>query len=136
MAYDQELAHRVRELLADEPGLSEMRMFGGLAFLLDGNMAVGLSSGGELMVRVGADATDAALARAHTRIFDMAGRSMSGWILVAPAGLVSKRQLGAWVGWGVRFARTLPSKGERGLRPPSAQARRGSQRERSGGTTP
>jgi TfoX N-terminal domain len=110
MAYDEELAHRIRELLADEHGLTEKAMFGGLAFLLDGNMSVGIASRGGLMVRVGADATDDALARPHTRIFDMGARPMAGWILVDPAGLATKRQLGAWVRRGVAFARTLPPK--------------------------
>jgi hypothetical protein len=85
-------------------------MFGGLAFLLDGNMSVGLSSGGGLMVRVGPDATDAALSRPHTRIFDMGGRPMAGWILVATEGLRTKRQLSAWARRGVAFTRTLPPK--------------------------
>jgi hypothetical protein len=110
MAYDENLADRVRALLADEPGLSEQAMFGGLAFLLDGNMSVGLS-GEELMVRVGAGAADAALARPHTRVFDMTGRPMRGWILVAPEGLGTKRELAGWVQQGVDFARTLPPKG-------------------------
>jgi hypothetical protein len=91
--------------------VSEKAMFGGLAFLLNGNMAVGLSSGGELMVRVGPGASDAALARPHTRPFDMTGRPMKGWILVAPEGVKTKRQLAAWVSRGVEFAGTLPPKG-------------------------
>lgn len=109
MAYDEELAHRARELLADEVGLTEKAMFGGLAFLLDGNMSVGIS-GKELMVRVGPDATEDALSRPHARIFDMGGRPMRGWILVAPAGIKTKRQLHGWVRRGVQFARTLPPK--------------------------
>lgn len=111
MTYDPDFAHRVREQLAEEAGVSEKAMFGGLAFLLHGNMAVGLSGGGELMVRVGPDGTDAALARPHTRLFDMTGRPMKGWILVAPQGVRTKRQLAAWVSRGVDFARTLPPKG-------------------------
>ncbi|MGO8906379.1 MAG: TfoX/Sxy family protein [Solirubrobacteraceae bacterium] len=111
MAYDEDLAHRVREQLAQEAGVIEKAMFGGLAFLLRGNIAVGLSSAGELMVRVGADATDDALSRPHTRLFDMTGRPMKGWILVAPEGMRTKRQLGAWVRRGLEFARTLPAKG-------------------------
>ena len=113
MAYDEAFAFRVRELLADERGVTERAMFGGLAFLLDGNMAVGLSGSGELMVRVGADATDEALGRPHTRLFDMTGRPMRGWILVAPEGVRTKRQLGGWVRRGVAFARALPAKGDR-----------------------
>ena len=111
MAYDAELAHRIRELLADERGVTEKAMFGGLAFLVGGNMAVGISNGGELMVRVGADATDDALSRPHTRLFDMSGRPMQGWVVVAREGVRTKRQLAPWVQRGVRFARTLPAKG-------------------------
>ena len=111
MAYDQDLAHRIREQLADEHGVTERAMFGGLAFLLRGNMAVGISNSAELMVRLGADATESALARPHTRLFDMSGRPMKGWILVAPEGIKTKRQLGAWVKRGVEFAATLPPKG-------------------------
>ncbi len=111
MTYDNELAHPIREQLADERGVTEKAMFGGLAFLLDGNMAVGISNSGELMVRVGQDASDEALARPHTRSFDMTGRPMKGWILVAVEGFATKRQLSAWVSRGVAFARTLPAKG-------------------------
>jgi TfoX/Sxy family transcriptional regulator of competence genes len=111
MAYDEDLAHRIREVLADEAGVTEKAMFGGLAFLIGGNMAVGITSTAELMVRVGPDGTDAALARPHARLFDMSGRPMKGWILVAPEGFRTKRQLGAWVDRGLRLARTLPAKG-------------------------
>jgi hypothetical protein len=111
MGYDEDFAHHVREQLADQIGVTEKAMFGGLAFLVNGNMAVGLSGGGELMVRVGPDASDAALARPHTRPFDMTGRPMKGWILVALEGVRTKRQLAAWVSRGVEFARTLPPKG-------------------------
>jgi len=111
MTYDNELAHRIREQLADEHGVTEKATFGGLAFLLDGNMTVGISNSGELMVRVGPDASDEALARPHTRIFDMTGRPMKGWILIAVEGFATEHQLGAWVRRGVAFARTLPAKG-------------------------
>jgi TfoX/Sxy family transcriptional regulator of competence genes len=111
MAYDDDLAHRIREQLGDERGVTEKAMFGGLAFLLDGNMAVGISNSGELMVRVGPDASDEALARPHTRVFDMTGRPMKGWILVSAEGFATKRQLGGWVRRGVAFTRTLPAKG-------------------------
>ena len=110
MAYDEDLAERVREQLAAEPAVTEKAMFGGLAFLLQGKMAVGLS-GEELMVRVGPDASDDALARAHTRPFDMTGRPMKGWILVAPEGVAGDRDLATWVARGVEFARSLPAKG-------------------------
>jgi TfoX/Sxy family transcriptional regulator of competence genes len=111
MAYDEEFAHRVRELLAEEDGVTEKAMFGGLAFLVGGNMAVGISNTAELMVRVGPDGTDDALSRPHTRPFDMSGRPMRGWILVARQGVQTKRELAPWVERGVRFARTLPVKG-------------------------
>jgi hypothetical protein len=107
----EDLAHRIREQLADEDGVTEKAMFGGLAFMLHGNIAVGISNGGELMVRVGPKAFTEALARPHTRIFDMTSRPMKGWILLAEEGFATKRQLGAWVRRGVAFARTLPPKG-------------------------
>jgi TfoX/Sxy family transcriptional regulator of competence genes len=110
MPYDEDLANRVREQLSDQDGMTEKQMFGGLAFLLAGNMAVGLSGSGELMVRVGPDGTEAALAEPHTRLFDMTGRPMRGWILVAPEGVSTARQLSAWVRRGLEFARTLPPK--------------------------
>jgi hypothetical protein len=110
MAYDEGFAERIREALGDEAGVSEKAMFGGLAFLLRGNLAVGISNGGELMVRVGPDGTEDALARPHTRLFDMTGRPMKGWVLVAPEGVKTKRQLAPWVKRGVEFARTLPPK--------------------------
>ena len=110
MAYDSEFAHRIREQLGGESGVTEKAMFGGLAFMLRGNMTVGISSSGEMMVRVGPDGTDEALARPHTRLFDMTGRPMKGWILVAPEGVKTKRQLAGWVRRGVEFARTLPPK--------------------------
>ena len=109
MAYDEGLATRVREQLATERGLAEKAMFGGVAFLLDGNMAVGLS-GDELMVRVGPDRSEDALAQPHTRPFDMTGRPMKGWILVAPDGLDGVAVLAGWVSQGVAFARSLPPK--------------------------
>jgi TfoX/Sxy family transcriptional regulator of competence genes len=111
MAYDEDFAHRIREQLAGEEGVTEKAMFGGLAFLVGGNMAVGIASTGELMVRVGPDATDDALAQPHTRLFDMSGRPMKGWILVSREGVEDDRALGEWAQRGVRFARSLPAKG-------------------------
>jgi TfoX/Sxy family transcriptional regulator of competence genes len=111
MAYDEDLANRVREQLAGEQAVTEKAMFGGLAFLLNGNMAVSASSRGGLMVRVGADASDDALSRPHTQLLEMRGRPMPGWIRVAPEGLSTTRALSAWVRRGVEFARTLPPKG-------------------------
>jgi TfoX/Sxy family transcriptional regulator of competence genes len=110
MAYDERLAERVRQLLAGERGLSEKHMFGGLAFLLDGNMAVAVSSQGGLLVRVGADDFDDALARKGASPMEMRGRPMVGWVRVASGVLGRKPQLESWVGRGLRFARTLPPK--------------------------
>jgi TfoX/Sxy family transcriptional regulator of competence genes len=110
VAYDERLAERVRELLAGERGLSEQRMFGGLAFLIDGNLAVAASSQGGLLVRVGPDAFNDALARQGASPMEMRGRVMAGWVRVVPEVLGSKRQLESWVKRGVAFARTLPPK--------------------------
>ncbi len=110
MAYDEDLANRLRELLADEPGITERRMFGGLAFLLDGRMSVSASRNGGLLVRVDPAETAALLARPGVSLMEMGGRTMDGWITVAPAGLKTKRQLAGWVRRGTGFARTLPSK--------------------------
>lgn len=111
MAYDKELANRLREQLADEEGITEQAMFGGLAFLLHGNMVVSASGRGGLMLRVAPEDTDDALSRPHTQLVEMRGRPMRGWIRVAPDGLKTKRELSAWVRRGVQFARTLPAKG-------------------------
>jgi len=110
MAYDVDLVERLRELLAFEKGLSEKQMFGGLAFLLHGNMSVSASGRGGLLVRIDPATTGAMLARPHVSLMEMAGRSMDGWIRVAPEGLRTKRELAAWVQRGVSFARTLPPK--------------------------
>jgi TfoX/Sxy family transcriptional regulator of competence genes len=110
-SYDEELAHRIRELLGDEPGVSEMAMFGGLAFLLHGNMAVAASGQGGLLVRVDPQAGDRLLAKPHARAMEMRGRTMTGWIRVADEGIKTKRQLAAWVREGVTYAGTLPPKG-------------------------
>jgi TfoX/Sxy family transcriptional regulator of competence genes len=110
MPVDQDFANRIREELAEVDGITEKSMFGGLAFLLHGNMAVGIMSTGDLMVRVGPDATDEALSKSHTRLFEMRGRSMSGWVIVALEGVKTKRQLGPWVKRGVAFASSLPPK--------------------------
>ena len=110
MAYDHDLANRIREQLADEDAVSEQEMFGGIAFLLAGNMAVGVTRE-DLMVRVGKDESDDALEQPHTRVFDMTGRPMRNWILVAPAGVETDSALAGWVARGVAFARSLPPKG-------------------------
>jgi TfoX/Sxy family transcriptional regulator of competence genes len=110
MAYDEDLADRLRELLADEDAVTEKKMFGGLAFLLHGNMAVSASRNGGLLVRIDPADTEAALARPHVARMDMGGRTMDGWITVAPDALKTKRELAAWVERGVAFAKALPPK--------------------------
>lgn len=110
MAYDEELANRVREQLADEAGVTEKAMFGGLAFLLNGNMTVAASGQGGLLVRVDPAASDAAVARQHASIAVMRGREMPGWIRVAAEGVRTKRQLSSWTRRSLEFVRTLPPK--------------------------
>jgi TfoX/Sxy family transcriptional regulator of competence genes len=110
MAYDEDLANRLRELLADEDAITEKKMFGGLAFLLHGNMCVSASRNGGLLVRIDPDDTDACLARPHVRLMEMGGRTMDGWITVAPDGVRTKRELAAWVKRAVAFAKTLRPK--------------------------
>jgi TfoX/Sxy family transcriptional regulator of competence genes len=110
MAYDEDLANRIRELIAVEAGLTEQKMFGGLAFLLGGNMAVAASGQGGLMVRVDPAETEALLAKPHARPFEMRGREMKGWLRVDAEGVRTKRQLEPWVRRGVAYARSLPAK--------------------------
>jgi TfoX/Sxy family transcriptional regulator of competence genes len=110
VAYDEDLANRIRELVATEAGLTEKKMFGGLAFLINGNMAVSASSQGGLLLRVDPDETEKLLGKPHAEPFQMRGRAMDGWLRVAPEGLRTKRQLEPWVARGVHYARTLPSK--------------------------
>ena len=109
MAYDEDLANRIRELVAGEPGVTEMRMFGGLAFLIGGHMSVAASGQGGLMVRVAPEDTEDLLAKPHTRPFEMRGREMQGWLRVDLEGLRTKRQLAPWVSRGVAYARSLPA---------------------------
>ena len=110
MAHDEDLAGRVRELIAVEAGLVEKKMFGGLAFLIGGNMAVAVSGLGGLMVGVDPGETEALLARKHARPFEMRGREMKGWLRVDSEGVRTKRQLEPWVRRGVAYARSLPPK--------------------------
>ena len=111
MAYDEDLANRIRELVADEPGLTEKRMFGGLAFLIGGNMSVSVSGQGGLLLRVEPEETEALVAKPHAERFEMRGRAMDGWLRVAPEGVATKRELERWVRLGVAYARSLPPKG-------------------------
>ncbi|HWE13677.1 MAG TPA: TfoX/Sxy family protein [Solirubrobacteraceae bacterium] len=110
MAYDENLANRVRELVAAEGGVVEKRMFGGLAFLIGGNMSVSVSGQGGLLLRVDPADTESLLARPHAEPFVMRGRAMDGWLRVAPEGVGTKRQLERWVARGVAYARSLPAK--------------------------
>ena len=110
MAYDEDLANRIRELVGGESDLSEKKMFGGLAFLIGGNMAVAASGQGGLMVRVEPEETGALLEKPHARAFEMRGREMQGWLRVDDEGLKTKRQLEPWVRRGVAYARSLPAK--------------------------
>lgn len=106
MAYDHDLADEVRARIGAHPGLSEREMFGGIAFMIGGNMAVGVS-GDELMVRVGKEAHDEAVAKPGARIFDMSARPMRGWIAVAPDGFGDLQE---WIDQGVSYAASLPGK--------------------------
>jgi TfoX/Sxy family transcriptional regulator of competence genes len=110
MAYDEELANRVRDLLAAEPDVTEKKMFGGLAFIAGGNMAVGVSGQGGLMVRVDPDETDALAAEPHARPFEMRGRAMQGWLRVDEEGVQTRDDLEPWVSRGMSYARSLPPK--------------------------
>jgi hypothetical protein len=110
MAYDEDLANRIRELVAAEAGLTEMAMFGGLAFLINGHMSVAVSGQGGLMVRVDPADTDELVAKRHARTFEMRGRAMHGWLRVDNDGVRTKRQLEPWVRRGVGYARSLPPK--------------------------
>ena len=110
MAYDEDLANRIRELLGAEHGLTEKRMFGGLAFLINGNMAVSASGQGGLLLRVDPDETDALVAKPHAQRFVMRGRAMDGWLRIDAEGVRTKRELERWVSRGVAYARALPSK--------------------------
>jgi TfoX N-terminal domain len=110
VAYDEALADRLREILYGEEGLTEVRMFGGLAFLINGHMSVSASGQGGLLLRVDpADRRDLA-ARAGAQPFVMRGRAMEGWLRVGVEGIRTRRQLESWAGIGVAYARSLPAK--------------------------
>ena len=111
VAYDEDLANRIRELLAAEDAVTEKRMFGGLAFLVAGNMAVAASGQGGLMVRCDPDDTDELVAKPHASRMVMRGRAMDGWLRLESEGVRTKRQLEPWVKRGVAYARDLPPKG-------------------------
>ncbi|MGI5398027.1 TfoX/Sxy family protein [Streptomyces sp. CA-135486] len=109
MAYDERLAQRVRDHIGPHPGIAEKHMFGGLAFLYRGNMAFGVI-GDELIVRVGPEATDAALARTGARLFDFSSRPMRGWVTVGAAGIADDGALCTWIDEGHAYAGSLPPK--------------------------
>ncbi len=110
MAYDDGLADRIREAVQDEPGLTEKRMFGGLAFLIDGNLAVSASGEGGLMLRVDPDQTESLVGEPYARRFEMRGREMHGWLRVDASALATDEALQRWVRRGVARARSFPPK--------------------------
>ena len=110
MAYDEDLANRIRALISSERGVEEKRMFGGLAFLINGHMSVAASGRGGLMVRVPPDETETLLGREYVEPMVMAGRETRGWLRVGDDGLRTKRQLQSWVTRGVAYAKGLPPK--------------------------
>jgi TfoX/Sxy family transcriptional regulator of competence genes len=110
VAYDEELAARIRELISGESGLAEKKMFGGLAFLIGGNMAVAASGQGGLLVRVDPAQSDRLVAATNAYPMEMRGRSMQGWLRVDRDDLRTKRQLTKWVELGTAYARSLPVK--------------------------
>jgi TfoX/Sxy family transcriptional regulator of competence genes len=110
VAYDEDLAAQIRELVAGERGLTEKKMFGGLAFLIGGNMAVAASGQGGILVRVDPAASDRLLSTTKAHPMVMRGRAMEGWLRVDPEYVRERRQLARWVERGVSYARSLPPK--------------------------
>jgi TfoX/Sxy family transcriptional regulator of competence genes len=110
VAYDAELADRIRRLLGGESDLSEKKMFGGLAFLVGGNMAVAASGQGGVLVRVDPTESDTLVATTNARPMEMRGRAMRGWLRVDAADVRTERQLAKWVELGTTYARSLPPK--------------------------
>ena len=109
MAYNEALAERIREKLRNMPAFMERKMFGGICFLLHGNMACGIIDD-DVIIRVGKEAYESALASPHTRKFDITGRAMTGWVMVSPEGHGSNQELDAWLQKGVDMATSLPPK--------------------------
>ena len=110
MAYDKNLADRIRDLVAGEADLTEQKMFGGLAFLIGGHMAVAASGQGGVLVRVDPAESDALVATTSADLMEMRGREMRGWLRVGPEDLRTERQLAKWVELGTTYARSLPAK--------------------------
>jgi hypothetical protein len=110
MAYDEDVADRTRELVVAESGVAETKMFGGLAFLIGGNMTIAASGQGGVMVRVDPAKSDTLVARTNARLVEMRGRPMQGWLRVDPERLRTRGQLAKWVELGMTYARSLPAK--------------------------
>jgi TfoX/Sxy family transcriptional regulator of competence genes len=110
MAYDEELADRIRDLVGDEPNLKEQKMFGGLAFLIGGNMAIAASGQGGILVHADPEESDALVASTDAYLMEMRGKQMLGWLRVDPEYVGTKRQLKKWVELGTGYARSLPAK--------------------------
>lgn len=110
MAYDDVLAQRIRDIVHGEPGLSEKQMFGGLAFLVNGNLTISASSRGGLLVRIDPADAESLTSFPHVRRFEMRGREMDGWLGVEVAALASEDELRRWVDTGLTYARALPAK--------------------------
>ena len=110
MPYDEKLAQRIRTLLAKERNVTEKKMFGGLGFLVRGNMCVSASGKGGMLVRIDPEESDKAISRPHATLMKMGGRTMAGWIRVDAAGFKSERQLESWVNRALEYVKTLPAK--------------------------
>jgi hypothetical protein len=110
VAYDEKLADRMRELLRSEADLSEKKMFGGLAFLIGGNMAIAASGQGGVLVRADSAQSDTVVATTNARLMEMRGRRMQGWLRVEPEDVRTKSELAKWVELGTTYARSLPTK--------------------------
>ena len=109
MAFDEQLAESVRQRIKGHPGVVEKKMFGGVAFLVNGNMSVGIHKN-ELIVRLAPEETETALKEPGARIFDITGRPMKGWLLVGGPGIKESKSLSNWVRRGVSYAGSLPKK--------------------------
>jgi TfoX/Sxy family transcriptional regulator of competence genes len=110
MAYDEKLADRIRELVAGEPDLTEQKMFGGLAFLIGGNMAIAASGQGGILVHVDPGESDRLVQTTSARLMEMRGREMRGWLRVESEDVGTKRELAKWAKLGMAYARSLPAK--------------------------
>ncbi len=109
MAYDLDLAKRIKIILGGIKNLEEKKLFGGIGFLINGNMACGVNKN-DMIVRIDPNRQDILLSRPHTRVFDLTGKPMKGWLVVAPEGLKRAGQLKEWISEGIDYARTLPAK--------------------------